>query len=158
MCAQACAYGSLFGRVRACAREIIKAKIGVKMLTKVDGLNHSGHYPAVKGKKRKLAEMLVNPENEMCVTELCKSVGVSRQTFYNWMHDMDFRGYLDYLIETYTDSELANVWKSLIRNATVKGKTDAQKLYFELKDKYKQNVNVNGAVIIVDDLNSGSGK
>jgi thiaminase len=124
------------------------------MLTEIDKENNKGHYPAVKGKKRKMAEMLVNPDNELSVTALCEELKVSRQTFYNWMKDPDFRGYMDFLIDSYTDSELANVWKALIRRATKNGDVQAQKLYFELKDKYKQNVNVNGAVIIVDDLNA----
>lgn len=101
-----------------------------------------------------MAEMLVNPDNELSVTALCEELKVSRQTFYNWMKDYDFRGYMDFLIDSYTDSELANVWKALIKRATKNGDVQAQKLYFELKDKYKQNVNVNGAVIIVDDLNA----
>ncbi len=114
----------------------------------------NGHYPAIKGKKRKLAELLVNPETDLTVSEICKEIGVSRQCFYNWQKETDFRDYVDFLIESYTDSELANVWKALIKKATKSGDVQAQKLYFELKDKYKQKIDVSGQLVIVDDLNA----
>lgn len=120
-------------------------------MTKVDT---RGMYPAVKGKKRKLAELLVNPDAELSISEICKEIGISRQTFYNWQNDDNFRNYVNWLIDSYTDSELANVWKALIKKA-VSGDVAAQKLYMELKNKYKQQVNIDGGVVIIsgeDDL------
>ena len=120
-------------------------------MTKIDT---KGMYPAVKGRKRKLAELLVNPDTKLSISEMCEQIGISRQTFYNWQEDNDFRGYVNWLIDSYTDSELANVWKALIKKA-VSGDVAAQKLYMELKNKYKQQINLDGGVVIIsgeDDL------
>ncbi len=108
----------------------------------------SGMFPAVKGRKRKLAEMLVNPDCELNVTQICEKIGISRQTFYNWQSETDFRGYVNWLIDSYTDSELANVWKALIKKA-VSGDVAAQKLYMELKNKYKQELKIDSNVVFI---------
>lgn len=133
-------------RVRVCVRVCAIRNIweGEK-LTKVDT---KGMYPAVKGKKRRLAELLVNPDTELSISEICEQIGISRQTFYNWQNDDNFRSYVNWLIDSYTDSELANVWKALIKKA-VAGDVAAQKLYMELKNKYKQQINVDGGVVII---------
>lgn len=107
-----------------------------------------GIYPNVKGKKRKLAELLVNPDCELNITQMCKEIGVSRQTFYVWQNDSEFRAYLNWLIDSYTDSELANVWKALIKKA-VSGDVSAQKLYMELKNKYKQELKIDSNVVFI---------
>ena len=128
--------------VRVCAiRNIWEGE----KLTKVDT---KGMYPAVKGKKRRLAEMLVNPDTELSISEICEQIGISRQTFYNWQNDDNFRSYVNWLIDAYTDSELANVWKALIKKA-VAGDVAAQKLYMDLKNKYKQQINVEDGVVII---------
>lgn len=114
-----------------------------------------GYYPKVMGKKRKLAQMLVDPECKLSITQICEKVGVSRTTFYNWQRESDFNGYVNFLIDSYTDSELANVWKALIKRAC-NGSVDAQKLYFELKNKYKRDIGIsakiNETVTFVEDL------
>lgn len=142
----ACACVYVYMRVGA--REIIKAKNGVKMLTKIDT---SGKWPAVKGKKRKLAEMLCDPDNNMTITELCNVVGVSRQTFYNWQHDANFNGYVEFLIDSFTDSELPAAWKSLIKKMKT-GNVEALKLFFEMKGKYKSQVVADLNVRKLEDL------
>lgn len=91
------------------------------------------------GKKLKMARMLADPEQTGSITELCAKVGVARTTFYDWIGDDDFRGYVDSLIERYTDSELSRVWKALMRLID-RGDIQAIKLYFELKGKYKDGV------------------
>lgn len=91
------------------------------------------------GKKLKMARMLADPDQKGSITELCAEVGVARTTFYDWIGDDDFRGYVDSLIERYTDSELSRVWKALMRQID-KGDMQAIKLYFELKGKYKEGV------------------
>ena len=125
----------------------------MKKLTKLDSTK--GFYPKVKGKKRRLAEMLVDPEIKLNITQICEKVGISRATFYNWQQDSDFNDYVNFLIDSYTDSELANVWKALIKRAC-NGSVDAQKLYFELKNKYKQDIGIsakiNETVTFVEDL------
>lgn len=91
------------------------------------------------GKKLKMARMLADPEQRGSIKELCAEVGVARTTFYDWIGDDDFRGYVDGLIEKYTDSELARVWKALMKLVD-QGNIQAIKLYFELKGKYKDGV------------------
>ena len=100
------------------------------------------------GKKRKLAEMLCDPDNNMTITELCNVVGVSRQTFYNWQRDTSFNGYVEFLIDSFTDSELASAWKALIKKAKT-GNVEALKLYFEMKGKHKEELNINGNVVFI---------
>lgn len=110
--------------------------------------SNQGYYPKVKGKKRKMAELLVNPDCDLTVTQMCEEIGVSRTAFYNWQKDSDFNGYVNHLIDNYTDSELSNIWKALIGKAKT-GSTEAIKLYFELKGKYKQQVDINGGVVFI---------
>lgn len=98
-------------------------------------------------KKRELAELLTNPDERLSVTEVCARVGISRKTFYVWMDNPDYRDYINKLIDSYTDSENANIWKALI-NKAVGGDVAAQKLYFELKDKYRNKVEMSGNVVI----------
>lgn len=111
-------------------------------------VNNEGYYPKVTGKKRKMAELLVNPECDLSITLMCEKVGVSRTTFYNWQKDGDFAGYVEWLIDSYTDSELANAWKALIKRANG-GNVEALKLFFELKGKYKQEVTINKGVVFI---------
>ncbi|MBP3600309.1 MAG: hypothetical protein J6J30_04425 [Clostridia bacterium] len=105
-------------------------------------------FPNVNGKRRKIAELLVNPDCNLSIKEMCEQVGVSRNTFYRWQKEPAFHGYVNFLIDSYTDSELANAWKALIRRAT-NGNTEALKLFFELKGKYKQEVTINKGVVFI---------
>lgn len=116
------------------------------MLTKFDAKDM---YPDLKPKQRKLAEMLCNPDNDMTVTAMCKELKVSRQTFYNWQKNMSFNGYVEFLIESFTDSELPRAWKTLVRRAVEDGNIDALKLFFSMKDKYKEELNVKGNVVFI---------
>lgn len=111
--------------------------------------NTSGYYPTVKGKKRKIAEKLTNPEFDGNITRLCDEMGVARSTLYRWYNDSDFMGYVEWLIEKYTDSELANAWRALVRKANT-GNVEALKLFFELKGKYKQEISVDGKLKLED--------
>lgn len=95
-----------------------------------------------------MAELLANPDVDMTVKDMCEQIGVSRNAFYIWQKEPAFRGYVNYLIDSYTDSELANVWRALIKKATLGGDVQAQKLYFELKEKYKQKLEIDGNVVI----------
>ncbi len=85
----------------------------------------------LKPKQRKLAEALVNPECDKTVTDICKELKIPRRTYYNWLDNDDFKGYMKYLIDKYAESELAGVWRNLIA-ATEDKKVDAIKLYFEM--------------------------
>ena len=107
-----------------------------------------GIYPAVKGKKRNFAEQLASPEFDGNISGLCDEMDIARSTYYRWCDDADFNGYVNYLIEKYTDSELANVWRSLISKAKG-GSVEAIRLYFEMKGKYKQKVSLEGGVVFI---------
>ena len=111
-------------------------------------IEYDSKFPNVSGKRRKMAEMLVDPDCDMSVSAMCKELNVSRNTFYRWQKEPSFRGYVNYLIDSYTDSELANVWKALIKKA-IGGDTNAQKLFFELKNLYKQTVDLKGGVVFI---------
>lgn len=120
----------------------------------MDTSSAKGYYPNVRGKKRKMAELLANPECDLSVTEMCRQIGVSRQSFYIWQQERDFKGYVEWLIENYTDSELANAWRALVKKANT-GNVEALKLFFELKGKYKQEIAIDGGVVFIsgeDDL------
>lgn len=102
-------------------------------------------------KQRKVAEMLVDPGFTGTITELCGQLGVPRRTFYRWRDDPVFCGYVDSLIDKYSESELASVWKSLIRKC-LEGNVQALRLFFELKGKFDRNNQQDGGVQIIDDV------
>lgn len=110
--------------------------------------NNDGFYPKVKGKKRKMAETLANPEFDGNISKLCDEIGVARSTFYRWLDESDFKGYLEYLVNKYSDSELPNAWRALIKKANC-GNVEALKLFFELKGKYKKEISVDGGVVFI---------
>lgn len=90
-------------------------------------------------KQREAAEMLANPDISVNKSEIAERVGVGRSTLYRWLKDSKFIKYVDSLIDSYTDAELGTVWKALIKRCA-EGDTQAIKLYFELKGKYKQQI------------------
>ena len=92
-------------------------------------------------KQRRAAEMLANPDVEATKTDIINQLGVPRTTFYRWLKQPEFIEYVNELIEKYTNGELAAVWKALIKKCEG-GNVAAIKLYFELKGKYKQTVEV----------------
>lgn len=110
--------------------------------------NNKGMYPSVKGKRRKMAEMLTNPEFDGNISALCREMKVSRTTFYRWCDDSDFKGYMEYLIEKYTDSEIPEAWRQLIAMVK-KGNLSALQLFFEMKGKFKKEINLNGGVVFI---------
>lgn len=113
-------------------------------MNKTDGM-----YPSVKGKKRKLAEALVDPDDERNITELCKDFKISRTTFYNWQKDTDFLGYVDFLIDSFTTSIIPKAWKEIAKKIN-QGNMDAIRMLFEIKGKYKQEVVINGKIKLED--------
>jgi len=99
--------------------------------------------------QRRIAQILADPDDFDPITAKCKKAHVPRRTLYNWLADPRFLDYLQTLIDRYADSELSNVWRALIQQAK-KGNVNAIKLYFELKGKYKQEVELTGGLSIVD--------
>ena len=101
-------------------------------------MKRSGTSTGLSKKQREVAEMLANPDIKANKTEIIEQVGVPRTTLYRWLKDPDFIKYVDSL------TELSTVWKALIRRC-ICGDTQAIKLYFELKGKYKQQIEHSGA-------------
>lgn len=84
----------------------------------------------------KLCNMLADPEYRMLTkTSLAEKLGISRPTLYKYLERKDVQDYTRKLVDYYTDGELANVWKSLIRQCK-RGDTRAIKLYYEMKQLY----------------------
>lgn len=106
-----------------------------------------GMYPALKPKQRKVAEALVDPEDERTVTQLCKDFKISRTTFYNWQKDSVFMGYVEYLVESFTTSIIPKAWKQ-ISNKINKGDMEAIRLLLEVKGKL-QNTAVNNNNVVI---------
>lgn len=61
------------------------------------------------------------------------------------MKNENFINYMNSQVDKYTDGELADIWKALLRKCKL-GDTAAIKLYFELKGKYKTNIEVNANI------------
>ena len=101
--------------------------------------------------KEKAAEMLANPE----ITtnkEVYTSLGIPESTFYDWMNDQEFIDLVNAKVDKFTDRELPDVWAALIYNATVERDTKAIKLFFEMKGKYKQNIDVTTKAREISDM------
>lgn len=98
----------------------------------------------------KMAEMLADPEcGSRTISEICEEIGINRSTYYKyWRNSENFRNYVNELIEKYTDSELAAVWRALIGRC-MDGDISAIKLFFEMKGKYKQQVQLDGGVVFI---------
>jgi transcriptional regulator with XRE-family HTH domain len=83
-----------------------------------------------------LCEMLCDPEYALTTkTKLAKELGVSRQTLYDYLSKKRVVDYMAQLIDYYTDLEVPNVWKALVRKAK-KEDLQAIRLFFEMKGKY----------------------
>ena len=108
---------------------------------------NKGMYPKVKGKKRKLAEALVDPDDERNVTELCKEFNISRTTFYNWQKDSDFMSYVNFLVDSFTTSIIPKAWKQIARKID-KGDMEAIKMLLEVKGKLQKDNLINNNVVI----------
>ena len=106
-----------------------------------------GMYPALKPKQKKVADALVDPEDERTVTQLCKDFKISRTTFYNWQKDSVFMGYVEYLVESFTTSIIPKAWKQ-IANKINKGDMEAIRLLLEVKGKL-QNTAVNNNNVVI---------
>ena len=100
-------------------------------------------YADLTQKQINALSLFVNPEVDT-ITEIADKAGVSRQTIYSWMDNEDFKYALNEKIDKYTDSQTASVWKSLIAQAR-KGNVQAIKLFFEMKDQYRDRKEITGA-------------
>ncbi|MCI1930279.1 MAG: phBC6A51 family helix-turn-helix protein [Clostridia bacterium] len=112
-----------------------------------------GTEKKINSKQKKTAEILVGDSFNTDLTNICETAGISLNTLYQWLGTEEFRKYLDCLVDKVTIGEVASVWKSLLEQC-IKGNVQAIKLYFELKNKYKQDTNVAAMnlVQILDDI------
>lgn len=101
-------------------------------------------------KQIELAYMLADPECEhSTIGEMCEAVGIGRSTYYRyWVKNEGFISFVNELIEKNTNAELGPVWRSLIKKC-ISGDTQAIKLFFELKGKYKQQIDLSGGVVFM---------
>ena len=111
-------------------------------------LDTRGMYPNLKPKQRKVAEALCNPENNMTITELCNEYKISRQTFYNWQSDSEFKSYVEWLLKNFTDSALPRAWKEIIKKVEA-GNMEAIKMLFEIKGIHKNEISLNGSGVTI---------
>lgn len=79
-----------------------------------------------------MAEMLVNPEDKRTKGEKIKAAGLTERTFYRWMSDERYIDYVNSLVDKFTNAELPDIWKALVRKAKM-GDTAAVKLVYELR-------------------------
>lgn len=101
----------------------------------------------ISAKMKKCAEKLISSEFDGNISKLCDDVGISRSTFYRWYEKKEFKQYINYLIDKYTESELFEIWKAIIETAK-KGSPQALKLFFDLKTLQSKNKDSGGVVFI----------
>ncbi|MBQ2934382.1 MAG: hypothetical protein IJE02_07210 [Clostridia bacterium] len=99
----------------------------------------------ITAKMKKCAEKLISTEFDGNISKLCDELCIARSTFYRWYEKKEFRQYINFLIDRYTESELFEIWKAIIETAK-KGSPQALKLFFELKNL--QNRDTGGVVFI----------
>ncbi len=80
----------------------------------------------------KMAQLLINPDDRRSKAEKIKAAGLTEQVFYRWMKDERYIKYLNAQIDKYTDSELSEVWKALLRQCKI-GNISAIRTFFDMK-------------------------
>ena len=108
--------------------------------------NNSNEF-AVSAKMKKCAEKLISREFDGNISRLCDELSIARSTFYRWYDKKEFRQYINFLIDRYTETELFEIWKAIIETAK-KGSPQALKLFFELKNLQSKNIESQGVVFI----------
>jgi hypothetical protein len=85
------------------------------------------------GKKRKLLEYMMDPENQhKSVVEICRTLGVSRNYFYQCMKDEDFNRMLNDVRNRCFSRYLAQVDKKISEKAAG-GDIPSAKLFYEVQ-------------------------
>lgn len=97
--------------------------------------------------KKELARMMADPNDMRNVSEMCQELGISRQTYYNWIADEEFLFEVSNLVDRFTDAELGSVWKALLDKCK-SGDLGAISMYFEMKGKYQKSAEVDGNINI----------
>ncbi len=112
----------------------------MKIKDRVDGFKLSA-------KMRRCAEKLTSPDFNGNISKLCEELKIARSTFYRWYDKEEFKQYINSLIEKYTESELANIWKAIVE-AAKKGNLQALKLFFDLRNSQDKSSTQNSVVFI----------
>lgn len=105
------------------------------------------HEFAISAKMKKCAEKLISSEFDGNISRLCDELGIARSTFYRWYDKKEFKQYINFLIDRYTETELFEIWKAIIETAK-KGSPQALKLFFDLKHLQNKNIDSGGVVFI----------
>lgn len=101
----------------------------------------------ITAKMKKCADKLISSEFDGNISRLCDELGIARSTFYRWYDKKEFKQYINFLIDRYTETELFEIWKAIIETAK-KGSPQALKLFFDLKNLRSSNNNSNGVIFI----------
>lgn len=110
----------------------------------------------LNSKQKKAAEFLIADSFDMDLTGICEKIGISINTFIQWLETDEFCGYIENLTGKAVIENFPAVWKSLLEQCK-KGNVQAIKLYFELKDKYKQDTDTAAKLVnILDDIPKGN--
>lgn len=96
-------------------------------------MNDSGHIPK---KRRDAVDALFSEEGAL--EEILAGRGLSPGTFFSWLEEPAFSGYLRQQTRARTDAAILSAWKALLRGVE-RGETSAIKLFFELKAKEPLN-------------------
>ena len=99
-------------------------------------------FEGLTKKQANAIPLLANPKYKT-YGEVAEEAGVSERSIYKWLNNDRFVEVLNEQVARWTDAENARVWKSLVREAA-DGNVQAQKLYFEMKNKYKQQLDHTG--------------
>ncbi len=102
---------------------------------------------ALSPKMKRCAERLISNEFDGNISKLCDELKIARSTFYRWYDKKEFKQYINFLIDRYTETELFEIWKAIIETAK-KGSPQALKLFFDLKNLQSKNVEMGGVVFI----------
>lgn len=108
-----------------------------KQKTEHEGAVRKGKEWRPHAKQIFVAQLLVNPDDKRTKEQKAQAAGITYKTLWEWMKDERFVGYLNAQIDKYTDAEVAEVWKALIRKCK-QGDVSAIKLFFELKGMYQE--------------------
>lgn len=101
----------------------------------------------ISPKMKRCAERLISSEFDGNVSKLCEELSIARSTFYRWYDRKEFKEYINFLIDRYTETELFEIWKAIIETAK-KGSPQALKLFFDLKNLRNKNENSNAVIFI----------
>lgn len=107
----------------------------------------NGNEFAISPKMKKCAERLISSEFDGNISRLCDELSIARSTFYRWYDKKEFKQYINFLIDRYTETELFEIWKAIIETAK-KGSPQALKLFFDLKNLQSKDIQSGGVVFI----------